>query len=251
MTSTKGPSTTSRKSRPDGTDTSRYKKLERLRYREWAWEFLRRNDEFIQACENVNGRSDSEKEAVAKKFGLKRFKSYKEPFSGRSGRPVFDDGSVSSWSNIDQGRELARRVKIKRDFGEVVIRFKLAPAVDNDLALAAQLDTAERRLVKRLNVLRAKLNKPPPKQSRDQAELFGRYIRILDLRASNKTYVECAKIIFTNSAEFTDAELSSRVKNSIKAAKDYASQDYRRLALRKGGPKLPHIPLEGTISAAN
>lgn len=226
--------------RPDGSNQERYKNCEKWSYRRWAWEFLRRNKRFIEACERVKDGSEEQKATVAKEFGLKRFKSCNEAYGGRSGRPAFDDGGIISWSNLGQHKEMSRRIKIRRDFGQVVIRFNLLPAIDNDSALDTQLDKAKQRLDERLNALRAKLHKPAPKQPKPQSDLFGRYIRLLDLRAYKNTYVECAKVIFPEFAYLTNSELSNLVKNSIKTANGYAAKGYRHLALRKGKPEPVH-----------
>ena len=91
-----------KKKRPDGTDVERYIGMEKWSYRRWAWEFLRRNEQFLAACKRANSaESNDEKAKVAAEFGLKRYKPYTESFTGASGKPLFAAGSISSWSQLD------------------------------------------------------------------------------------------------------------------------------------------------------
>ena len=55
--------------RPDGLSIARYKGHETWSYRRWAWEFLRRDDDFIRACAAVDHNEGTEPE-VAKEFHL-------------------------------------------------------------------------------------------------------------------------------------------------------------------------------------
>ena len=101
-----------KKGRPDGTDTDRYKGSMKWSYRRWAWEFLRRNEEFEMVCRqaDANG-SDEEKARIASEFGLRSYKSYAEPYVGKSGRPRFTNGLVTSISHLDCDQDQDRRIR--------------------------------------------------------------------------------------------------------------------------------------------
>jgi hypothetical protein len=119
------------KSRPDGTEVDRYKNLEKWSYRKWAWEFLRRNSNFIAECKRVERGTDKEKYAVADRFGLKRFKMYSEQYKGTSGYPRFAMGSISSWTNLDCDNAVDRRVNVNLGYGQVLVRFNLSPVIQD------------------------------------------------------------------------------------------------------------------------
>ena len=61
--------------RPDGLSLDRYKGHEKWSYRRWAWEFLRRNEDFIAACDALNRNEKTEIE-IAEEFHLADFKHY-------------------------------------------------------------------------------------------------------------------------------------------------------------------------------
>jgi len=44
----------------------------------WAWEFLRRNTEFITDCDSIKSRNLAKQNAIAEKYGLSFFKHYSE-----------------------------------------------------------------------------------------------------------------------------------------------------------------------------
>jgi hypothetical protein len=102
--------------RPTGLTRDEYRGHEKWSYRRWAWEFLRRNQEFIRACRESRG--DPERQAqVATEFGLKRFKPYTEGFTTNK-RPMFSAASVDSWSALD-----AEEVRVVR-----TMRLRLTPS---------------------------------------------------------------------------------------------------------------------------
>lgn len=86
--------------RPNGIERDRYFGCERWSYRRWAWEFLRRNEGFIAACDRVDdGALDSQQE-IADRFGLRDFKHYKENYSSEVSRtPRFAGASIRRWGN--------------------------------------------------------------------------------------------------------------------------------------------------------
>ena len=184
------------KKRPDGLEVDRYKNLKSWTYRRWAWEFLRRNPDFIKACETVEPSTDDEKLAVAQQFGLKKFKHYKEGFKQKSGQPIFNIGQITSIPNLESDAPLKVRISIGP--GQVMVRFDLASAMMDVRALDKQLRRAKSVLNKRLELYAKYLGKNPDSH-KPKVATFGIYIRLLDCLAAKKTPVECARIIFPNS----------------------------------------------------
>lgn len=228
--------------RPDGLDVDRYKGMNNWSYRKWAWEFLRRNTEFIAECERVEFGTDEEKKNVALKFGLKKYKSYKESYKNQSGYPKFVLGTISSWSNLDADKEKCGGVKIKVGDGQVVIRFDLASAINDEKALDKQLRLAEIRLKKHLATYEKRLQMKAAVH-KHKALKFGIYIRLLDYMATGKTPLECAKLIFPSKVNEGDTDyfLRQSIKSPISAAKKIANEGYIYLSILRGKPDTKSI----------
>lgn len=62
------------KRRPSGENLEDYDGHDRWSYRRWAWEFLRRNDQFIGACRALEDGDEPRRDEIAKQVGLKKFK---------------------------------------------------------------------------------------------------------------------------------------------------------------------------------
>ncbi|MBI4807736.1 MAG: hypothetical protein HY799_02125 [Nitrosomonadales bacterium] len=232
------------KKRPDGVDTNRYKNLEKWSYRKWAWEFLRRNPEYIAECKRLRSGTDAEKLAVAQQFGLKKFKEYSEGYKGPSGMPRFSMGSISSWTNLDCDNTDGRRVAIRLGYAQVLVRFNLAPVIQEKKALDKQFRMAEQRIKKRLAVYEKIITKEAASH-KYKAVSFGIYIRLLDLLNAGASPLECAQQVFpgkVNNAQ-TENYLRQAVKNPINSAKKMAEEGYLHLSVLKGKPNGKRIPL--------
>jgi hypothetical protein len=236
-----------KRERPDGTDLSRYKNIEKWSYKKWAWEFLCRNNDFIAACKKIESSVDqkNEIEAVAKQFGLKSFKSCTEKYKGESGYPQFSMGSISSWTNLDAEKDKKRQVSIRICAGQVVIRFNLVSAIEDRKSLDKQIRLAEIRLKNRL-VSYEKLIQKEAKTHKYKVINFGIYIRLLDYMDKGKSPLECAKLVFPSKVadSRTDNYLRMDVKDPIKAANKLANEGYLYLSVLKGRPKAKCIRLE-------
>lgn len=177
--------------RPDGTDENRYKGWQSWSYKRWAWEFLRRNPSFISACEQLAESSSSQDaENICKRFGLKKYKSYRESYKGKSGIPKFDIGRISSWSNIENDPNSKRSPNLKISSGEVVIRFDVAAALHDSRILDREIERAKTRLHRRLKQFQAANGLTLPNK-RHRVSMFLAFIRILDASAAGKTQAEC------------------------------------------------------------
>lgn len=232
-----------KRKRPDGTDPARYKKLEELSYREWAWEFLRRNDEFIAECKRVDNCNQDEKQAVARQFELKEFKRYSEQYKGGSGSPRFNFGSISHWISSEINNTKGRLSRIRICPGQVAVRFNLASMIKDKKVLEKQLRLAKLVITRNLALYEKKINKEA-KTHKHKGMNFGLYIRLLDCLASNKPPHECSKYIYPNKGKYlTESDLNRLVKDPIEAAKNMASEGYLYLSILKGRPKGKGIPL--------
>ena len=239
-----------KKQRADGTDPERYAGLEKWSYKRWAWEFLRRNEDFRAACKQANATgSEVEKEKVAAEFGLKRYKSYNEAFRGSSGRPLFATGSISSWSRIDCEDDEGKKIRVTLDGGQVLIRFDLASALNDAKVLEKQLRLAEIRLEKRLKSYAAN-KKKQVQVGRHKVGTFGQYLRLLDLRAAGIRQIESGLLVAPKKARRLETMLAGKedfapaINKRMNRAIEYATELYRYLAVLKGRPSVKAIPLE-------
>lgn len=234
-----------KKGRPTGEDLSRYKRIHNWSYHQWAWEFLRRNPEFIAACESVQDLNDDNlKQDVAERFGLRKYKYYKDSYKAKPGKPQFALGSIRSLSNIDS-TNANRSPKLQIASGQVIIKFDLAAALEDREALAKQLRIAERRLQKRLAEYAANLrrkvgvHKPKPLK-------YGAYIRLLDLLNEGQSDVYCAELLVAElkgEAKIMPSQAKRKLRHPKESAMQLADKGYRYLALLPGKPEGKGIPL--------
>ena len=244
MKTTETTNATKIKKRPDGIDTSRYQGLVNWSYKKWAWEFLRRNSDFISECKRVRNSTCEEKNEVALKFGLRKFKDFNEGYSSGSGQPQFSIGSIKSWSNIDSDKGASTSLNIKLSPGQMLIKFNLNDILEDKKAYAKQLRLAENLIKNKLSVYAESLNKKEI-EHKPQPSKYGLYIRILDYLAHKKTYVECAQLIHSERLkDLAKEDLHELVSNHIKAARKLAKTGYLYLSLLSGKPNVDKIPLQ-------
>jgi hypothetical protein len=228
------------RNRPDGADRSRYKNLEKWSHRRWAWEFLRRNQRFIDACEKVMHGSEEDKLEIALNFGLKRYKSPADSYRGKFGLPKFNIGGISYFPNPRPNDSDVRKIKTTLDVGDVLIRFDLLSAFDDVKALTKQLQRAEVILNEQLKEFSEQFGLVPASHSH-KVGTFLTYLRLLDALASGKTPIQCAEMLYPDQSIKKDSvEKRLLVKNQIVAANEYANNKYRSLSvsIRKSSNKV-------------
>lgn len=236
--------TSKKRKRPDALDGDRYKNISRWSYKRWAWEFLRRNENFIKECKRVEFSSNEEKQDVAKAFGLKKFKSCKEGYLSKSGYPKFSLGSISSWSYLQLSSEEPQIFEVEIKYGQVLIRYDLASALADKKVLDKQLQSAESRVRRRMEIFENKIQKKAA-EHRPKAYNFGKYIRLLDYLAHGKTPLECARLILPSKIdENTDHYMRQHIKSPIEAAKQLANEGYLYLSILHGKPDSKEMRIE-------
>lgn len=231
-----------KKKRPDGLDESRYKNINKWTFHQWAWEFLRRNAQYIDACKRVRLGSEEEKQVVADRFKLKKFKDYTEAYIGATGKPKFSIGSITSSSNLNTNPKRVRNKLFKIEYGQIVIRFDLGQAIQDKNALKKQLRLAEQRLKKDLAEYEAQ-TKQTAASIDFRPTVFGKYLRILDCLDKRLSQYETAKVIFPSHVnKYHDAPpknirgaLVEKIKPNIKSAREIA-ENYLSLSVLKGRP---------------
>ncbi|MGF6780657.1 transcriptional regulator domain-containing protein [Paraburkholderia sp. GAS334] len=229
---------------PDGMDLNDYQGYERWSNRQWAWEFLRRNEKFRTACIDL-GRiaveSDEYKKksrSIAKNFKLRHFVHYTTPFKDGKDGPWFNPTRI--WSKIPSGAS-SRTVNVQIRKGQVVVRFDLLPALEDERIIKAQIHYAELALEAQL----AKLLES------DQAKRSGRrdaeetpeerlaWLRTLDAKFCNVPHSKIYEQVYPEHCQNTveegvdKREWPIRLKSLARKAHELADGRYLGLALPK------------------
>ena len=213
---------------PDGRNEAIYSRLGNENYRRFAWEFLRRNLRFQGDCMAVEaGREKSED--IAMKWGLKRFKDYRESHS-KPRNVVFDASRVRFYS---RDFKETRRIKLRLAPGEVAVVFDLNDLKKYRQAFDAKLIYAALGLKRRLKLLLEEGGKP--KRIKLLSNNLSRYLRVFDLRKSGMKPSEIRDLVHADTKHvkghryYKDDHYS--VENDLRAAKKHI-RNYLELAVR-------------------
>lgn len=211
-------------------------------FKRWAWEFLRRNRDYIAACKRI-GDDEAQKAAIATQFGLKRFKPYREPHIGASGRPLFLGAAVSFLSNVEVAAD--RRMKVTLRDGEVLIRFNLSATINDPDSIDAQLRSAAVVIRKHQKAYLARLGRSEPKGTRAKQMWFLRSLKLLDLLdgkvAAHREPGRALRLVNEprNAPDpKSDAEARESGKKQIEQARRLTTSGYLHLATREGKPNI-------------
>ncbi len=234
---------------PDGKNLADYHGHQKWSSKRWAWEFLRRNPTFIDACDELAAFADAEKKEarrlVALLFGLDRFKPYSEDY-GTGKPPKFEAADIYVYCNVDQDEPKTVPLTALAK-GEVVIRFNLWPSVADERALRAQLKRAGAELrAKRRSLLSAQSvgstrpesvseegTPPAPIETAGQRHIYIRHLRILDLLRTQSTIVEVLRIIKKDNDTPGHLLRNGGGKADVAMARQYAESKYLVVALGK------------------
>lgn len=184
-------------SRPTGDDLTCYSNADQWPKKKWAWEFLRRNQEFIDACEELEKKPSPEKtKAIAKVFSLSQFKDYREEYESPNGAPLrFKPATIQSRFRLKNSdpKEYKRHMNI----GDLVVVLNLKTALARSSSIAAQL-----RAVK--NAVERKLKKLAKRKGVDIRDVrvknnpgqWLNYLRILDYKAAGRKNKDIAAELY-------------------------------------------------------
>lgn len=213
----------------------------------WAWEFLRRNKEFINDCKSLDSlncfdRKEKEEE-IAKKYGLEKFKYYSD-VSRPS--PVFLMRSIESWQN-DSKKTFEEDVVVKIKKGQLLILFNVDQTLGGISELEAQLDQARKELnYYRDEILEkyggsASVNKnysaSKPKKKM-WSKNYLRHLKIIDDREAGRGWAEIAIDVFPDGVKddagipLDNNEIISKYYKMMKASID-KPMDYRKVIEKK------------------
>ncbi|WP_104656997.1 transcriptional regulator domain-containing protein [Ralstonia insidiosa] len=216
-------------------DCSAYDGHEAWTNKRFAWEFLRRNSQFKEACDALeDGTSERRRAAVARQFGLVRLKHYAEPYESADETikpPVFRSRAVEFIGHRRRSADNPRP-SIHALPGQFLVRFDLKFAIQDDQILRAQLKAAEEGLARRLNTLRRAAGETAKSgRNRPKARLLEQ-LKVLDVHAiQGITHNQRADLLFGKDSG------EKRFIDKISAAKDMAENGY--LLLGALGDTLP------------
>lgn len=185
-----------------------YKNNQKWSPRRWAWEFLKRNLEFIELCDdarNLTGDAKAAAEfAVAKKFQLKKFKDYTESYSPNN--PIFLSTSIYKWKGGSEKRKTDKTtIRVKLLPGQVVIRFQVDATLNNSRAIKVQLESAKIHLERyrddlidsaKKESLQAEDGGKRKDRFNPQPAVFLRRLKIIDAKRRGLTRNEIYKKVF-------------------------------------------------------
>jgi hypothetical protein len=214
--------------RPRWNDVSSYPDHTTWSFSRWAWEFLRRNVEFIAECERaMDDDSPDIKKGVANKFGLRDFKPFNQNFEW---------GVIPEWLNILPevlASPLVGVYPIKETVkpGRVVLSFDLNEMLKNRPVLDAQLFNAQVYLQGRLAEF-ATLNGRAIRSPRPHKSVLFDYLRVYDARVDAKVGENriIAMELFPDEYGIeNDYAGERRVSTYFKRAKEFVESSYLEL----------------------
>lgn len=220
--------------RPKGTDSDlhRYESSKDWTYRRWAWEFLRRHQGFIKACNSVQPDDVAGQEAIAAKFKLKRFRDYRLAFrTSEAPSPRFLPADVSFWPF--SGANQVYKPGVSLQDGQVLVRFDLSQTTFDSGALDAQLRATSDLLKRHLVGYLAAKNLTPPKGRKPRKQGFFKLLRLLDLLDADSRSVSpsltatALRAVFPSRCKgLNESQVRRAVGHCIKQAREMASTNY-------------------------
>ena len=209
----------------------------------WAWEFLRRNIEFISDCNSINSRNHSkQKQAIAEKYGISFFKHY---LDDKAPYPEFINKVIASWENEDDDD---RKVEINLKHGQMLILFNVDQTLETSFELSAQIKSATEALESYRKDLLVSLAKKKstsieqPRKRRSSSPVhYVRHLKVIDSRSKEVPvpWAKIAKLVFsekikrderTKGRPLTNIEITQKYYKTLVASLE-KPKDYRSIAI--------------------
>lgn len=229
---------------PNGLEVADYVGWESWDYRRWAWEFLRRNNNFRHACNSLPDDQEArtaKKREIAGMFGLRRFKHYAE---------AYDEGKSAEFRALavsprPRGQSTSWSRELRND--EVCIVFNLRPSLFGSDALDLQMKNARRIIERRADALRTSLGVDRRAAApRPTAKSLLRKLRLLDARHLDISWVDIAEALRTRPGQDL-FELKEAERKAYEPAVELAEYGYLALLTSKSSrkslqPKVGKVP---------
>jgi hypothetical protein len=201
--------------RPTGLDEREYVNWQKWTGNRWAWEFLRRNPQFQSDCRTVDQNdSPARRNELCEKWGLRRYKSYKEPYR-KHGKPA---SFVTSVRILGSRRKL-RNVQLAD--GQVAVVFNCLFSLRKQLAYAAE------RLKRRQEALEKSGKRIERTNKKPRPVNFLYCLRALDVeQLRGLTKKQMAEAIYGDK-RIAWATVEQTRRDHLKQGKGYRDSDYR------------------------
>lgn len=216
--------------RPDGLSIDRYKGHEKWSYRRWAWEFLRRNKDFIKACEALDRKEGTEEE-IAEKFHLLDFKHYRMTYKSKNNpSPKFIVRTIKTRANLTTKEFKGKPTKMSS--GQVWLRFDLNHEFIVHGSLDAQLRVAKNSLNLALKEYAETIKKQRPIKKKPERSQLINLLRRLDAIAATNPKWKGLAALYPEKFKDKDSDERSKIAGSlIRAAYLHAKETYLTLAI--------------------
>lgn len=205
----------------------------------WAWEFLRRNTEFITDCDSIKSRNlAKQKQAIAEKYGLSFFKHYSEK---NEPHPQFINKIINHWTS-NEGHEEEFSINLKP--GQMLVLFNVDQTLKTNFELRAQIKSATEALEKYrkdliIDSTAIGIDEKPPKRRSSSPVHYLRHLKVIDSRAKNISWAKIAKLVFyekiktdekIKGSELTNIEITQKYYKTLVASLE-KPKDYRNIAI--------------------
>ena len=223
---------------PDWTKPDEYPAPKKTSGARWAWEFLRRNEDYQQdyAIYSPIKEKDKEKDSgrnIAETFGKKYHLTrgmFPDPawnppddIPGRPPRGIllFDDIYGTSSPGIIAHGPIGPRSISPQSEAEVIVRFNLEIPTKIQLEMVGYTLDQLRKILRKDGLIK-------PLKNKLDGRRYQRYLRLLDAETNGITHNEIAAVIFPT---FMNGE--KKVTTQLTAARRLKNQNYRFIVLRE------------------
>ncbi|MDA9982673.1 DUF6499 domain-containing protein [Gammaproteobacteria bacterium] len=209
---------------PDWKNPEDYKFVKDLRVDRLAWEFLRRNPEYVEYWKKLEPDLANQKENYQKQFILLRHG--KEWHLDMLIDPNDDNPIHLRWLSVARPQIVGRAGPNRASPED---KTKIALVFDLTLAINRQLTDAKSILLAQREILRKSDEYQQLILSKRKAD-YSLYLRVLDAKKINKTYTEIANVLFPTGKAYTERG-PEKVKEIFNQAKLIQDTNFYKLAM--------------------
>jgi len=234
--------------RPSGKNISDYQDWDKWGKRKWAWQFLRRNEDFQRVCLACPANDPLAETKIAETYRLRRFKHFAQEYpTGKKAKFATGIHSIpkrKEFEKRNQNGSGLEKITTVLFPSEVLIKFQLAPT---RLAQGTSLDNQITRARRRLDAFAARISKALPNDVRGKKrnahksapERLLAQLRVLDMEKSmpGLNYSRVADILLTNpNQQLSDRDWRRKTQggqgsNLYERAKELRVMDYLKIAI--------------------
>lgn len=198
----------------------------------WAWQFLKRDKDFISDCKAVEALKGIERKLeenkIARKYGLRIFIPYDKKINEVL-YPVILFNPISYWVHEDWSEQ---EEILKTEKEQVVVVFDLLKTLDDKLALDEQVDYIKKILEEqRDEMIKSNEYSFNKKKKRMWSKNYLRHLKVIDERNKGTKWAEIAKMVFPEGVvdksgfKLYDDEITRKyykmLKSSLSKTKEY------------------------------